>query len=68
VVVEDELAESKTVRKEHLAGKAGSSEKGRQSWSERRNVNVQALVLWSAGSLKLDAYEQAVEQRTAAER
>ncbi|OCK83202.1 hypothetical protein K432DRAFT_291600 [Lepidopterella palustris CBS 459.81] len=32
-----------------------------------RRVHVQALVLWSAGSLKVDAYEKALEQRKVTE-
>ncbi|KAJ9664249.1 hypothetical protein H2201_005241 [Coniosporium apollinis] len=35
----------------------------KQRASERGKVYVQAVMLWSAGAVKVDAYERAVEQR-----
>lgn len=35
----------------------------RQRVSQPKNVHVQAVMLWSAGAVKVDAYERSVELR-----
>ncbi|EON69532.1 hypothetical protein W97_08792 [Coniosporium apollinis CBS 100218] len=35
----------------------------KQRASQQNKVHVQAVMLWSAGAVKVDAYERAVEQR-----
>lgn len=45
-------------------GKKGSrSNSGKGTAEERRIVGVQAVMLWSAGNVKLGEYEKAVELR-----
>lgn len=50
-------------------GKEGSSRSngGKEKGNERRVVSVQAVMLWSAGNVKLGEYEKAVELRKGVE-
>lgn len=46
----------------------GQGEKGRgKGRGERQEVRVKAVLLWSAGGIRLDEYEKAVEGREASE-
>ncbi|KAI4094805.1 MAG: hypothetical protein LQ344_002051 [Seirophora lacunosa] len=49
---------------QHLTGEGGV--KGQEKRSGRRSAKVQAMMLWSAGGVKLGEYEKAVEMRKSA--
>ncbi|KAL8800216.1 MAG: hypothetical protein Q9182_005338 [Xanthomendoza sp. 2 TL-2023] len=52
-----------TEEEKERAGHRAQKRRVEKSASERKVVNVQAVMLWSAGAVKLGEYEKAVEMR-----